>query len=163
MLNKLGYGKKEKGLQLNLVYNPIKPTLPPSQKNLEEDYKKILSENYDIVFNNLYTITNMPINRYEEALRREGKLETYFELLKQNFNKNNLDNLMCKKTISVNWLGEIYDCDFNQQINFRGNKGPKTLFDLMDQRFNFDYGVAVKEHCFACTAGSGSSCGGTLT
>ena len=163
MLNKLGYGKKEKGLQLNLVYNPINPTLPPSQKNLEKDYKKILSENYGIVFNNLYTITNMPINRYEEALRREGKLETYFELLKQNFNKNNLDNLMCKKTISVNWLGEIYDCDFNQQINFRGNKGPKTLFDLMDQTFNFDYGVAVKEHCFACTAGSGSSCGGTLT
>ena len=163
MLNKLGYGKKEKGLQLNLVYNPINPTLPPSQKNLEKDYKKILSENYGIVFNNLYTITNMPINRYEEALRREGKLETYFELLKQNFNKNNLDNLMCKKTISVNWLGEIYDCDFNQQINFRGNKGPKTLFELMDQKFNFDYGVAVKEHCFACTAGSGSSCGGTLT
>ena len=105
----------------------------------------------------------MPINRYEESLRREGKLKTYYKLLKENFNENNLENLMCKKTISVNWLGEIYDCDFNQQINFRENKGPKTLFDLLDESFTFDYRVAVKEHCFACTAGAGSSCGGTLS
>jgi len=163
ILNELGYGKSKEGLQLNLVYNPIKPILPPSQKMLEDDYKNILSEKYGIVFNNLYTITNMPINRYAEALKREGKLDNYYKLLKENFNKNNLNNLMCKKTISVNWLGQIYDCDFNQQINFRGNQGPKTLFDLMDESFDFDYGVAVKDHCFACTAGSGSSCGGTLT
>ncbi|WP_025960372.1 arsenosugar biosynthesis radical SAM (seleno)protein ArsS [uncultured Prochlorococcus sp.] len=163
ILNDLGYGKKETGLQLNLVYNPLSPILPPSQEILEKDYKKILFEKYNIVFNNLYTITNMPINRYEESLRREGKLNTYYKLLKENFNENNLENLMCKKTISVNWLGEIYDCDFNQQINFRENKGPKTLFDLLDESFTFDYGVAVKEHCFACTAGAGSSCGGTLS
>ena len=163
ILNDLGYGKKENGLQLNLVYNPVSPILPPSQKILEKDYKKILFEKYNIVFNNLYTITNMPINRYEESLRREGKLNTYYKLLKENFNENNLENLMCKKTISVNWLGEIYDCDFNQQINFRENKGPKTLSDLLDESFTFDYGVAVKEHCFACTAGAGSSCGGTLS
>ncbi len=163
ILNDLGYGKKETGLQLNLVYNPVSPILPPSQAILEKDYKKILFEKYNIVFNNLYTITNMPINRYEESLRREGKLNTYYKLLKENFNENNLENLMCKKTISVNWLGEIYDCDFNQQINFRENKGPKTLFDLLDESFTFDYGVAVKEHCFACTAGAGSSCGGTLS
>ncbi len=163
ILNDLGYGKKENGLQLNLVYNPVSPILPPSQEILEQDYKKILYEKYNIVFNNLYTITNMPINRYEESLRREGKLNTYYKLLKENFNENNLENLMCKKTISVNWLGEIYDCDFNQQINFRENKGPKTLFDLLDESFTFDYGVAVKEHCFACTAGAGSSCGGTLS
>ena len=163
ILNDLGYGKKENGLQLNLVYNPVSPILPPSQEMLEKDYKKILLEKYNIVFNNLYTITNMPINRYEESLRREGKLNTYYKLLKENFNENNLENLMCKKTISVNWLGEIYDCDFNQQINFRENKGPKTLFDLLDETFTFDYGVAVKEHCFACTAGAGSSCGGTLS
>ena len=163
ILNDLGYGKKENGLQLNLVYNPVSPILPPSQEILEKDYKKILFEKYNIVFNNLYTITNMPINRYEESLRREGKLNTYYKLLKENFNENNLENLMCKKTISVNWLGEIYDCDFNQQINFRENKGPKTLFDLLDESFTFDYGVAVKEHCFACTAGAGSSCGGTLS
>ena len=163
ILNDLGYGKKENGLQLNLVYNPVSPILPPSQESLEKDYKKILFEKYNIVFNNLYTITNMPINRYEESLRREGKLNTYYKLLKENFNEKNLENLMCKKTISVNWLGEIYDCDFNQQINFRENKGPKTLFDLLDESFTFDYGVAVKEHCFACTAGAGSSCGGTLS
>ena len=163
ILNDLGYGKKENGLQLNLVYNPVSPILPPSQKILEKDYKKILFEKYNIVFNNLYTITNMPINRYEESLKREGKLNIYYKLLKENFNENNLENLMCKKTISVNWLGEIYDCDFNQQINFRENKGPKTLFDLLDESFIFDYRVAVKEHCFACTAGAGSSCGGTLS
>ncbi len=163
ILNNLGYGKKENGLQLNLVYNPVSPILPPSQEILEKDYKKILFEKYNIVFNKLYTITNMPINRYEESLRREGKLNTYYKLLKENFNEKNLENLMCKKTISVNWLGEIYDCDFNQQINFRENKGPKTLFDLLDESFTFDYEVAVKEHCFACTAGAGSSCGGTLS
>ncbi len=163
ILNDLGYGKKESGLLLNLVYNPVSPILPPSQEILEKAYKKILFEKYNIVFNNLYTITNMPINRYEESLRKEEKLETYYKLLKENFNEKNLENLMCKKTISVNWLGEIYDCDFNQQINLREDKGPKTLFDLLDESFAFDYGIAVKEHCFACTAGAGSSCGGTLS
>ena len=163
ILNDLGYGKSKEGLILNLVYNPVKPILPPSQSVLEADYKKILNEKYNIFFNNLYTITNMPINRYADSLKREGELDNYYKLLKENFNKNNLENLMCKKTISVNWQGEIYDCDFNQQINLRGNKGPKTLSDLMNESITFDYGVAVNEHCFACTAGSGSSCGGTLT
>ena len=163
ILNDLGYGKSKEGLVLNLVYNPVKPILPPSQSVLEADYKRILNEKYNIFFNNLYTITNMPINRYADSLKREGELDNYYKLLKENFNKNNLENLMCKKTISVNWQGEIYDCDFNQQINLRGNKGPKTLSDLMNESITFDYGVAVNEHCFACTAGSGSSCGGTLT
>lgn len=163
ILNDLGYGKQKDGLQLNLVYNPVNPILPPSQVILEEDYKRILFEKYNISFNNLYTITNMPINRYADSLNRENKLDSYYKLLKENFNKNNLENLMCKKTISVNWQGQIYDCDFNQQINLKGNKGPKTLSDLMSKSFKFDYEVAVKEHCFACTAGAGSSCGGTLT
>ena len=163
ILNDLGYGKKKDGLQLNLVYNPVNPILPPSQEILEADYKRILFEKYNISFNNLYTITNMPINRYADSLNRENKLDSYYKLLKENFNKNNLENLMCKKTISVNWQGQIYDCDFNQQINLKGNKGPKTLSDLMSKSFKFDYDVAVKEHCFACTAGAGSSCGGTLT
>ena len=163
ILNDLGYGKQKDRLQLNLVYNPVNPILPPSQVILEEDYKRILFEKYNISFNNLYTITNMPINRYADSLKREKKLDSYYQLLKENFNKNNLENLMCKKTISVNWQGQIYDCDFNQQINLKGNKGPKTLSDLMSKSFKFDYGVAVNEHCFACTAGSGSSCGGTLT
>ena len=163
ILNDLGYGKQKDGLQLNLVYNPVNPILPPSQENLEADYKKILFEKYNISFNNLYTITNMPINRYADSLNRENKLDSYYKLLKENFNKNNLENLMCKKTISVNWQGQIYDCDFNQQINLKGNKGPKTLSDLISKSFKFNYGVAVNEHCFACTAGAGSSCGGTLT
>ena len=163
ILNDLGYGKQKDGLQLNLVYNPVNPILPPSQEILEEDYKRILFEKYNISFNNLYTITNMPINRYADSLNRENKLDSYYKLLKENFNKNNLENLMCKKTISVNWQGQIYDCDFNQQINLKGNKGPKTLSDLMNKSFKFNYEVAVKEHCFACTAGAGSSCGGTLT
>ena len=163
ILNDLGYGKQKDGLQLNLVYNPINPILPPSQEILEADYKRILFEKYNISFNNLYTITNMPINRYADSLNRENKLGSYYKLLKENFNKNNLENLMCKKTISVNWQGQIYDCDFNQQINFKGNKGQKTLSDLINKSFKFNYGVAVNQHCFACTAGSGSSCGGTLT
>ena len=163
ILNDLGYGKQKDGLQLNLVYNPVNPILPPSQVILEEDYKRILFEKYNISFNNLYTITNMPINRYADSLNRENKLGSYYKLLKENFNKNNLENLMCKKTISVNWQGQIYDCDFNQQINLKGNKGPKTLSDLINKSFKFDYRVAVKGHCFACTAGAGSSCGGTLT
>ncbi len=102
MLNDLGYGKKKNGLQLNLVYNPVNPILPPPQEILENNYKKILFEKYDIVFNNLYTITNMPINRYEEYLISEGKLDSYYKLLKENFNKNNLENLMCKK-FSLIW------------------------------------------------------------
>ena len=163
ILNDLGYGKQKNGLQLNLVYNPVNPILPPSQEILEEDYKRILFEKYNISFNNLYTITNMPINRYADSLNRENKLDSYYKLLKENFNKNNLENLMCKKTISVNWQGQIYDCDFNQQINLKGNKGPKTLSDLINKSFKFNYGIAVNEHCFACTAGAGSSCGGTLT
>ena len=163
ILNDLGYGKQKDGLQLNLVYNPVNPILPPSQEILEADYKRILFEKYNISFNNLYTITNMPINRYADSLNRENKLDSYYKLLKENFNKNNLENVMCKKTISINWQGQIYDCDFNQQINLKGNKGPKTISDLINKSFSFDYEVAVKDHCFACTAGAGSSCGGTLT
>ena len=139
ILNDLGYGKQKDGLQLNLVYNPVNPILPPSQEILEEDYKRILFEKYNISFNNLYTITNMPINRYADSLNRENKLDSYYKLLKENFNKNNLENLMCKKTISVNWQGQIFDCDFNQQINLKGNKGPKTLFDLINKSFKFNY------------------------
>jgi radical SAM/Cys-rich protein len=139
ILNDLGYGKQKDGLQLNLVYNPVNPILPPSQEILEADYKRILFEKYNISFNNLYTITNMPINRYADSLNRENKLDSYYKLLKENFNKNNLENLMCKKTISVNWQGQIYDCDFNQQINLKGNKGPKTLSDLINKSFKFDY------------------------
>ena len=163
ILNDLGYGKADNKLQLNLVYNPINPILPAPQKTLELDYKNILYEKYKITFNKLYTITNMPINRYADYLKRKGELEKYFDLLVDNFNQNNLKSLMCKNTISVDWEGKIYDCDFNQQIKLRSKKGPKNLFELLDYSSPLDYDIAVNKHCFACTAGSGSSCGGSLS
>ena len=163
ILNQLGYGKNTKELQLNLVYNPINPILPPPQDKLENDYKKILYDEYKITFNKLFTITNMPINRYADFLRRTNQLEKYYDLLRNNFNHNNLKNLMCKKTLSVDWQGSIYDCDFNQQIKLKSGKGPKTLFDLVNYSSPFDYDIAANNHCFACTAGSGSSCGGSLS
>ena len=163
ILNKLGYGINETGLQLNLVYNPINPTLPPPQEKLETDYKNILYEKYNITFNNLYTITNMPINRYADFLKMTGELEKYFELLANNFNQKNLKNLMCKKTISVDWEGQIYDCDFNQQLKLKSLNGPKNLYELLNYSSPFNYQIAAKSHCFACTAGAGSSCGGSLS
>ena len=163
ILNKLGYGINETGLQLNLVYNPINPTLPPPQEKLETDYKNILYEKYNITFNNLYTITNMPINRYADFLKMTGELEKYFELLANNFNQKNLKNLMCKKTISVDWEGQIYDCDFNQQLKLKSLNGPKNLYELLNYSSSFNYQIAAKSHCFACTAGAGSSCGGSLS
>ena len=163
ILNKLGYGINETGLQLNLVYNPINPTLPPPQEKLETDYKNILYEKYNITFNNLYTITNMPINRYADFLKMTGELEKYFELLANNFNQKNLKNLMCKKTISVDWQGQIYDCDFNQQLKLKSLNGPKNLYELLNYSSPFNYQIAAKSHCFACTAGAGSSCGGSLS
>ena len=163
ILNNLGYGKTDTGLVLNLVYNPINPTLPPPQEKLEDDYKKALYEKYNITFNNLYTITNMPINRYADFLKMTGELEKYFELLANNFNQQNLKNLMCKKTLSIDWEGQIYDCDFNQQLKLKSVSGPKNLYELLDYASSFDYQIAAKNHCFACTAGSGSSCGGSLS
>tara|TARA_Y100000589_G_scaffold256219_1_gene245337 strand:+ start:149 stop:1081 length:933 start_codon:yes stop_codon:yes gene_type:complete len=163
ILNKLGYGKKDTQLQLNLVYNPISPILPGPQQILESDYKKILYEKYKITFNKLFTITNMPINRYADHLKRMGELEKYYNLLIDNFNQNNLKNLMCKNTISVDWKGRIYDCDFNQQIKLRSDNSPKDIFELLDYSYPLDYNVAVNKHCFACTAGTGSSCGGSLS
>ncbi len=163
ILNKLGYGKTDTGLVLNLVYNPINPTLPPPQEKLEGDYKKALYEKYNITFNNLYTITNMPINRYADFLKMTGEFEKYFELLANNFNQQNLKNLMCKKTLSIDWEGQIYDCDFNQQLKLKSASGPKNLYELLNYASSFDYQIAAKNHCFACTAGSGSSCGGSLS
>jgi len=162
-LNALGYGKADTGLQLNLVYNPINPTLPPPQERLEIDYKKVLLEKFNITFNNLYTITNMPINRYADFLKMTGELDNYFELLTNNFNHQNLKNLMCKRTLSIDWEGQIYDCDFNQQLKLKSINGPKNLFELLNYSSSFDYQIAAKKHCFACTAGAGSSCGGSLS
>ena len=163
ILNNLGYGKNNTELELNLVYNPINPTLPPAQDKLEKDYKKVLFEKYKITFNKLYTITNMPINRYADFLKMTGELEKYFELLAKNFNQRNLKNLMCKKTLSIDWEGQIYDCDFNQQLKLKSESGPKNLYELLNYSSSFNYPIAAKKHCFACTAGAGSSCGGSLS
>ena len=163
ILNNLGYGKTNTELELNLVYNPINPTLPPAQDKLEKDYKKVLYEKYKITFNKLYTITNMPINRYADFLKMTGELEKYFELLAKNFNQQNLKNLMCKKTLSIDWEGQIYDCDFNQQLKLKSESGPKNLYELLNYSSSFNYPIAAKNHCFACTAGAGSSCGGSLS
>ena len=163
ILNKFGYGKSGSNLLLNLVYNPINPTLPPPQDELEDAYKRVLFKNHKIIFNNLFTITNMPINRYAEQLKSKGELDQYLNLLINNFNKKNLQNIMCKNTISVDYLGNIYDCDFNQQINLKSDNAPKTIFDLATDENIEDYEISVSNHCFACTAGSGSSCGGSLS
>jgi len=163
ILNNLGYGKNETGLELNLVYNPINPSLPPPQEKLEKDYKNILYEKYNISFNHLYTITNMPINRYADFLKMSGELDKYYELLANNFNQQNLKNLMCKKTLSIDWKGQIYDCDFNQQLKLKSLNGPKNLYELLNYSSSFNYQIAAKNHCFACTAGAGSSCGGSLS
>ncbi len=163
ILNNLGYGKDNTELELNLVYNPINPTLPPAQDKLEKDYKKVLFEKYKITFNKLYTITNMPINRYADFLKMTGELEKYFELLAKNFNQQNLKSLMCKKTLSIDWEGQIYDCDFNQQLKLKSESGPKNLYELLNYTSSFNYPIAAKNHCFACTAGAGSSCGGSLS
>ena len=163
ILNNLGYGKNDTGLKLNLVYNPVNPTLPPPQDKLEGDYKKALYEKYNITFNKLFTITNMPINRYADFLKMTGELEKYFELLANNFNQQNLKNLMCKKTLSIDWEGQIYDCDFNQQLKLKSESGPKNLYELLNYSSSFNYPIAAKNHCFACTAGAGSSCGGSLS
>ncbi|MCI0402046.1 MAG: arsenosugar biosynthesis radical SAM protein ArsS [Acidobacteria bacterium] len=160
-LNALGYGVKGSGLVLNLVYNPVGPYLPPPQASLEAEYKKELKEKFGLVFNSLFTITNMPINRFMLHLEKSGQYEEYMEKLLNAFNPAAAEGVMCRSLISVDHEGVIYDCDFNQMLDMKvGNgKGPATIFDfdfdaLMQRRIRFD------THCFGCTAGAGSSCGG---
>ena len=163
-LNKLGYGKKNSGLILNLVYNPQGPNLPPAQLKLEEAYREILDKEYGINFNKLYTITNMPIKRFAKQLKHSGQLVKYQELLKNQFNKNNLDNVMCKSLISVDWQGHIYDCDFNQQLGINIKGSSQHLKDLLSEKQILNgQSIQTGEHCYGCTAGSGSSCGGSLS
>lgn len=161
ILNKLGYAKPGTNLTLDLVYNPTGPFLPPSQKKLEIDYKKELFELFGIEFNNLYTITNMPIKRFLNDLIRNEKYETYMDLLVQNFNPKAAEGVMCRNLISVAWNGELFDCDFNQMLELPLAAGRKTVWDISS--FD-DVGATISfaDHCYACTAGSGSSCGGSL-
>ena len=163
-LNSYGYGMKDKGLVLNLVYNPSGPQLPPSQKGLEDTYRRELKERYGIFFSNLFVLANMPINRYEKYLNIIGKLKEYNQLLKDNHNSRNLNSVMCKSTLSVDWKGYLYDCDFNQQLGMRRNGKIKHLDDLLKPLVSLKNNpISIGNHCFGCTAGAGSSCGGELS
>jgi radical SAM/Cys-rich protein len=164
LLNSLGYGCDPE-LPLHLVYNPVGPFLPPAQEELEADFKRELDAHFGIVFNKLYTITNLPIGRFASYLRHNGKLEEYIQLLIDAFNPATISGLMCRNTISVGWRGEVYDCDFNQQLGMQwsSNSGSKPLF-LWDIDLNSLEGreVMTGDHCFGCTAGAGSTCGGAI-
>ena len=161
-LNRLGYGKPGTGLKLSLVYNPLGPSLPPPQAQLEDAYRQQLGDRFGIVFNQLYTITNMPINRFLEALTRDHEHDRYLELLTQNFNPATVDGLMCRTMVNVGWNGTLYDCDFNQMLNMPiGPSAPGHLRDF-DAAVLSRREVQTGRHCFGCTAGSGSSCKGAL-
>ncbi|PVV05744.1 MAG: radical SAM protein [gamma proteobacterium symbiont of Ctena orbiculata] len=163
-LNRLGYGMPESGLMLNLVYNPIGPTLPPSQAPLETEYKKQLLEGYGIHFNQLLTITNMPIQRFGSYLHSKGEFNSYLQLLRDAYRPYNLENVMCRTLLSVDWRGYLYDCDFNQMLKIHlktENRVRPRLRDLFEADLT-DLPIQVAEHCYGCTAGQGSSCGGAL-
>ncbi len=162
-LNRMGYGQPGSGLDLNLVYNPVGPSLPPPQKGLEDDYRRQLGGHFGIVFNKLYTITNMPISRFLADLLRHGNYERYMELLVEKFNPHTVDGVMCRTLVSVGWDGTLYDCDFNQMLDLPINHGlPQHLREfevfVLSRRE-----IRTGSHCFGCTAGSGSSCGGALS
>lgn len=162
ILNEFGYGKDNSGLVLNLVYNPGGAFLPPNQAGLEADYKKQLKEDLDIEFNNLFTITNMPIKRFAHYLQREGKLEEYMQLLLDNFNPDAAKSVMCNNQLSIGWNGEIYDCDFNQMLEIPANWNGRNIWDINSFE-DLRGDIALDDHCYGCTAGSGSSCGGALS
>lgn len=158
-LNALGYGTR---LPLHLVYNPVGATLPPPQAELERDYKEALGRQFGIVFHRLYTLTNQPIARFAEDLRRQGRWDAYLDLLVNSFNPTTVEGLMCRTTLSVGYRGEVYDCDFNQMLNLRRSNGrPLYLWDVTPAALD---GAPIQTgfHCLACTAGCGSSCTGAL-
>lgn len=163
-LNAIGYGKPETGLALNLVYNPTGPSLPPPQAALQADYEAHLSEHFGIVFNQLFTITNMPIKRFGSTLISRGQFSDYMDLLKNSYSRDNLSSVMCRSLISVDWQGYVYDCDFNQMLEMplAATDQPKIhLRDLIGRDLEGEP-IAIADHCYGCTAGQGSSCGGAL-
>lgn len=163
-LNALGYGVEGSGLLLDLVFNPVGPYLPAPQASLEADYKRVLLAQYGIVFNRLFTITNMPINRFALHLRKVGQYDSYMDKLVGAFNASAAGNVMCRSMVSVGPDGTLYDCDFNQQLNMpvQRNARPLTIFDF-DAEDLLARRIRVANHCFGCTAGAGSSCGGATT
>ncbi|MBL8521204.1 MAG: arsenosugar biosynthesis radical SAM protein ArsS [Betaproteobacteria bacterium] len=163
-LNAQGYGQAGSGLTLNLVFNPQGAKLPPPQEALEADYHRLLEANFGIVFNHLYTITNMPIQRFGSTLVSKGEFEGYMDLLVSSFQAANLESVMCRTLLSVDHLGFVYDCDFNQMLGLPLNHGGRMkthLTDLMDVDLTGNP-IVVRDHCYGCTAGQGSSCGGAL-
>ena len=163
-LNALGYGRDGSGLMLNLVYNPQGPSLPPPQEALEADYRRVLGERYGIVFNHLFTLANMPIKRFGSMLAIKGEFDRYLGVLRGAHADANLDHVMCRNLISVDWQGFVYDCDFNQMLDLplaHGGRPRVHLSDLLDADLA-DNPIRVAGHCYGCTAGQGSSCGGAL-
>ena len=160
-LNKVGYGKANSNLKLDLVYNPSGAFLPPDQSLLEIKFKEKLYTDFKIEFNNLFTITNLPISRFLDYLIASENYEEYMETLVNRFNPNATKELMCKNTISVSWEGNIYDCDFNQMLDLKINSKNNTVFNCKIQGL-VDKKIQVSQHCYGCTAGAGSSCQGTI-
>jgi radical SAM/Cys-rich protein len=162
-LNALGFGRNP-ALTLNLVYNPQGPALPPAQVELEADYKRVLDERYGIVFDKLFVLANMPIQRFGSMLLSKGEFDDYLRLLQDAHLDANLDGVMCRSLISVDWQGFVYDCDFNQMLGLpltRGQRKRVRLAELIDAEIAGNP-VRVAGHCYGCTAGQGSSCGGAL-
>jgi radical SAM/Cys-rich protein len=159
-LNALGYGQADSGLHLHLVYNPLGPSLPPAQAGLEAAYKRELAVRHGIVFNRLYSLANMPILRFGSTLVSKGQFAHYMQLLKVSHNPDNLDQVMCRDLVSVDWRGRLYDCDFNQMLGLPV-QGRTTLADLLADDVS-GQPIQIADHCYGCTAGQGSSCGGAL-
>jgi len=163
-LNALGYGRAGSALMLNFVYNPQGPSLPPPQEALEADYKRELGARFGIEFNYLYTLANMPIQRFGSTLVSKGRFRTYMALLKDSYRQENLSQVMCRSLVSVDWRGFVYDCDFNQMLGLPlhiAGRPRAKLSDLLGRDLD-GCPIVVKDHCFGCTAGQGSSCGGAL-
>lgn len=165
LLNRLGYGRGDPQLPLHLIYNPNGAFLPGNQAKLESDYKRELFEHFGITFDRLYALANLPIARFAAYLKREGKYESYLRTLLEAFNPAAVGGLMCRDTINVSWLGEVFDCDFNQMLDLSWkskNGEPVKLWDLDPRRPDIGP-IQTGSHCYGCTAGAGSSCGGALT
>ena len=161
LLNKKGYGQADSGLILNLVFNPQGATLPPNEKVLEQQYKDYLLEHFGIVFNQLFALTNQPIQRFKRYLKNQGQLDDYMQLLQDSYSVCNVEQLMCKSLISVDYNGKLYDCDFNQMLHYPVQGQAQHINDLLQHNIN-NNPIITDQHCFACTAGQGSSCGGSL-
>ena len=163
-LNALGYGDEASGLRLSLVYNPQGPSLPPPQAALEADYKRELGAHFGIRFNQLFVLANMPIQRFGSTLISKGGFQSYMRLLKSACRPENFDTVMCRSLISVGWQGELFDCDFNQMLGLPAQMGGQPRPHLRDLLTHATEGSAIRvaDHCYGCTAGQGSSCGGAL-